>query len=151
MIRNKKRAIIVAVVAVVALAAAIGGYAYWTTTGSGSAAGNAATATSDLTINGSFPDGIYPGGNEPVSFSIVNPNPGSVQLGTISLQSVGIDSGHSPGCLPADFTMLDVLVNHLVTTGTHAITETGSLVMADTGVSQDACKGATITLNLTSN
>ena len=32
-----------------------------------------------------------------------------------------------------------------------AVTAGGTLSMANTGVSQDACQGATLTLNLTSN
>jgi len=150
MIRTKKRAIIVAVVAVVALAAAIGGYAYWTTTGTGTASGTAGT-TSALVLHGSFPTGIYPGGSEPVTFTADNSNPGSVQVGTISLTGVTFDSGHS-GCSAADFSMSPVVVNQEVAPGnTQPITPTGTLQMADTASNQDACKGATITLALSSN
>ncbi len=153
MTRTKKRAIIVAVVAAVALAAAIGGYAYWTANGSGTASGTAASATTDLVLHGSFPTGIFPGGSEAVTFTADNPNSGPVRLGTISLASVTPDSGHS-ACptTSADFTMAAVPVNADIAPGNgNAITLTGTLVYHNTTSDQSACKGATLTLNLTSN
>ena len=47
MTRRKKRAIVVAVVAGLALIAAIAGYAYWTTTGSGTGSSTAGTTSAD--------------------------------------------------------------------------------------------------------
>jgi hypothetical protein len=51
-----------------------------------------------------------------------------------------------------DFKMPDVVANQSFPSGSgQAVTATGTLTMHDTGVSQDACQGATLTLNLTSN
>ena len=149
MTRGKKRALVAAVVAGLALIAAIAGYAYWTTTGSGTGTGTAGT-TSAIALHATFPAGIYPGGSETVTFTADNPNPGSVRVGTIHLASVTFDAGHS-GCSASDFSMADVPVNTEIASGSgQSITPTGSLVFADTASNQDACKGATITLNLTS-
>jgi hypothetical protein len=150
MFRTKKRIIIAVGVAIVALIAAIAGYAYWSTTGAGTASGDAGT-TQALVLHGSFPAGIYPGGTEPVTFTVDNPNPGNAQLGTIHLVSVTPDAGHS-SCLGTDFGMADVAVNAEITPGTgRTVTPTGTLTYTDTAVSQDACKSATLTLNLTSS
>jgi hypothetical protein len=51
-----------------------------------------------------------------------------------------------------DFTMADVVVNKTYSTGNgQAVTPSGTLAMNDTGVSQDACQGATLTLTLKNN
>jgi hypothetical protein len=51
-----------------------------------------------------------------------------------------------------DFTMAEVVVNKTYATGTNqTVTPGGTLAMNDTGVSQDACQGATLTLTLKNN
>ena len=148
MIRRKKHALVVAAVAVAALVAAVAGYAYWSTTGAGSGSANAGT-TSALVLHASFTAGIYPGGTKSVSFTADNPNPGSVQVGTVHLASV---DASDPLCDTSDFTMPDVAQDVEIATGAgHALPNNGTLSFADTVVSQDNCKSATITLNLTSN
>ncbi len=150
MTRGKKRALIVAAVAVVALVSAIAGYAYWSTTGSGTGTATAGTTVA-LTLHGTVPAGIYPGGSKTVTLTADNTNPGSVRVGTVTLASVSVDAGHV-GCVTADFTMPAVAENVEIANGTGlALPNPGTLSMADTGVSQDLCKGATLTLNLTSN
>jgi hypothetical protein len=48
--------------------------------------------------------------------------------------------------------MPDVVVNHTFAPGKgQSVTPSGTLTMNDTGVNQDACQGATLTLHLTSN
>ena len=149
MTRGKKRALIVAVVAALALIAAIAGYAYWTTTGSGTGSSTAGT-TSAITLHASFTTGIFPGGTKTVSFTADSTNPGNVRVGTVHLASVSFDAGHS-GCAAADFTMPDVVQNFEIPNGTGtALPNNGTLTFADTASNQDACQGATITLNLTS-
>jgi hypothetical protein len=52
----------------------------------------------------------------------------------------------------ADYTMPDVTAAQDVASGSGvAITATGTLTMANTATSQDACKNAPLTLNFTSN
>jgi hypothetical protein len=147
---RKKRGIIVAVVAAFALIVAIAGYAYWSTTGSGTGSSTAGT-TAAITLHASFSSGIYPGGTKSVSFTADSTNPGNVQVGTVHLASVSFDAGHST-CSAADFTMPDVVENVEIPNGVgSALPNSGTLSFADTASNQDACKGATITLNLTSS
>ena len=48
--------------------------------------------------------------------------------------------------------MAAVTVNQVFPSGSgQSVTPTGTLAMNDTGVSQDACQGATLTLHLTNN
>ena len=85
-----------------------------------------------------------------MSFTADSTNPGSVRVGTVHLASVTFDAGHS-GCSAADFTMPDVVENFEIPNGTGtALPNNGTLTFADTASNQDACKNATITLNLTS-
>jgi hypothetical protein len=78
-------------------------------------------------------------------------------VGTISLASITVDASHSEcstvitGGTP-DFTMPAVVVNHSFANGSgQTVTPGGTLTMNDTGVSQDKCQGATLTLHLTDN
>ena len=50
-----------------------------------------------------------------------------------------------------DFTMAPVAVNHVFPTGQPGGTPDRHPDMNDTGISQDGCQGATLTLHLTSN
>jgi hypothetical protein len=73
-----------------------------------------------------------------------------MRIGTIS----AVDSVDAPhvGCNLADITVAPVAENVTVPKNTAGFALTaGSIVFTDTGVSQDACKGAVITLTVTSN
>ena len=58
----------------------------------------------------------------------------------------------NPLCLPADFSVADVAENQSIAPASSgvALANTGSITMANTGVNQDACKSATLTLTLSS-
>lgn len=151
---TKKR--VVAITAVGALALAAGAYAYFSSTGSGTATASVGSSTA-MTIKGIVSSNLYPGGSSPVSFTIDNPSSGAQRVGTISLTAIAVDAGHSTcskvitGGNP-DFTMAPVVVNKVFPSGNgQTVTQTGTLAMNDTGVNQDACQGATLTLSLTSN
>jgi len=88
---TKKRVTILAVL-LVALIAAIGGWAYFTTNGSGSGTATVGTS-SNLTLHGSTIGTLYPGTNVSVSFTVDNPSAGHQQLGTIWLQYVKACTG----------------------------------------------------------
>jgi hypothetical protein len=152
---SKKRALVaVTAIAVVAIAAVA--YAYFTSTGSGTATATVGSGSA-VTIKGTVSSTLYPGGSSPVTFTIDNPSSAAQRVGTITLASISVDAGHSTcskvvGGATPDFTMAGVAVNKVFPTGNgQAVTPTGTLTMNDTGVSQDACQGATLTLNLTSN
>lgn len=133
-----------------------GAIAYFTNLGSGTgvaAVGSSSTAT----LHGTVTSSLYPGASSTVTFTVDNPSPGSEFINKIHLASIAPDAGHSEcsttitGANP-DFTMPDVTVSQSFPTGSgQAVTPTGTLTMHETGVSQDACQGATLTLSLTSS
>ena len=151
-----KRRAFLALTATLVVVVAGGAYAYFTTSGSGTgtaSVGSSAAVTLHATVTGS----LYPGTSSPVSFTVDNPSSGKQRVGTISLSSITVDASHSEcstvitGGNP-DFTMPAVAVNATFASGNgQAVTPTGSLTMNETGVSQDKCQGATLTLYLTNN
>jgi hypothetical protein len=130
--------------------------AYFTSLGSGTGTATVGSS-SKVTLHGAVASSLYPGSSSIVTFTVDNPSPGAEFVKTIHLESATPDAGHS-GCSTAitggnpDFTMPDVLANQSFPSGNgQAVTATGTLTMHETGVNQDACQGATLTLNLTSN
>jgi len=145
---TKKRVLILAAVAAVA---AIGttAFAYFTTTGSGTGSASVGTSSA-VTLHGTTVDTLYPGTSTEVDFTVDNPSAGHQYVATIHLVSVTTDAGHS-GCVTSDFTMPDVTVNQDFASGNaQSVTATGTLSMANTNSSQDGCKDAPLTLNLSS-
>jgi hypothetical protein len=152
---NRKRVVIgLASVCVVAVAAVA--YAYFTSTGSGTATATVGTSSA-VTIKGTVSGNLYPGASSTVTLTVDNPSSGKQRVGTVSLEKITADAGHSTCSVVTtggnpDFTMADVVVNKTYGPGNaQAVTPTGSLTMNDTGVNQDACQGATLTLSLKSN
>jgi hypothetical protein len=151
-----KRRTVFVLTAALMVAVVSGAYAYFTTTGAGTgtaAVGSSSAVTLHATVTGS----LFPGTSSPVSFTVDNPSSGAQRVGTISLSSITVDAGHSEcstvitGGTP-DFAMPAVAVNHSFASGSgQAVTPGGTLTMNDTGVSQDKCQGATLTLHLTDN
>lgn len=146
---RRTQLIALAVGGVVVLVAVGAALAYWTGTGSGSGAATVGTSGS-VTLTAAVTDGIAPGLSVPVSFTAANPGDSAIQVTTVHLASVAADAEHG-SCVTADFTMEDVTQNHEVPAGATAedLPSDGTLVYANTAVSQDACKGATLTLTLT--
>ncbi len=140
----------------VALAAAGAAIAYFTSSGTGT--GTAAVGSSSpVTLHATISSSLYPGSSSPVTFTVDNPSSGSQRVGTITLSSISVDSGHSAcsttisGGNP-DFTMPAVAVNKVFGAGNgQSVTQNGTLTMNETGVNQDACQGATLTLKLANN
>jgi hypothetical protein len=153
--RTKKRAL-AAAAGVCALVVAGVAFAYFTSTGSGTGTatvGSSSAVTLHATVSGT----LYPGVSSPVTFTVDNPSSGVQRVGTITLASISVDAAHS-ACSTAisggnpDFSMPAVTVNQAFPSGSgQSVTPTGTLTMNDTGVSQDACQGATLTLHLTNN
>jgi hypothetical protein len=146
---SRKLAITLGTIAVLAVAGAA--FAYFSTTGSGTGSATVGTST-PLTISGTTATTLYPGTSTTVSFTVDNTSPGSQHVGTITLGSVTTDAGHA-SCVLTDFTMPAVTANQTFPSGTgQTVTATGTLSMAaQPTTSQDGCKGAPLTLNLTSN
>jgi hypothetical protein len=138
------------------LAIAAGAYAYFTSTGSGTATGSVGSAV-PMTLYGTVSSSLYPGSSSPVSFTVDNPSSGSQRVGTITLASISVDGAHS-SCSSAisggnpDFSMPAVAVNKTFAPGAgQSVPQTGILTMNETGTYQNACQGATLTLQLTNN
>jgi hypothetical protein len=156
MIWTMKRRALIALGCTCAVAVAGVALAYFTSSGSGTA--NATVGSSStVTLHGTVPSTLYPGTSSSVSFTVDNPSSGSQRVGTITLGSITVDAGHSTcsttitGGNP-DFSMPAVAVNKVFPTGNgQSVTPAGTLTMNETGVSQDACQGATVTLHLTNN
>lgn len=156
---NKKAAAVA--VAAVTLAGTGVAYAYWSTTGSGSGTGTAAASNGDLKdqLTAVVPDGIYPGGNVTVTYKATNSSKTDLFVGTIT-PTVSVDK---PGCDTTWFHISPLDVNKSVPAGTLATapmtlgTTSLSLDNAYTtdstpvAINQDACKGAKVTVSVTSN
>lgn len=147
----KRKRTMAAVGGVALLIAAGGAYAYFTTTGAGTGSGSVGTSTA-LVLHGTAATALYPGTSSSVTFTVDNSSTGTQRLGTIHYTGATTDVAHS-ACVMTDFTMSDVTANESFAAGAgQAVTATGTLLMAaQPTVNQDACKGAPLTLNLTSN
>jgi hypothetical protein len=95
-----KRRITLLVVLAIAAIAAIGGWAYFTANGSGSATATVGTS-SNLTLHGSTTGTLYPGSTVSISFTVDNPGGGTERLGTIYLAGVKACTGASSSWDPS--------------------------------------------------
>jgi hypothetical protein len=148
--QGKRKIALGAVVAV--LAAAGGAFAYFSSTGTGSATATVGSSQA-LTVNGTPSGSLYPGASTTVNFTAANPSAGHEYLATIHLASVSVDSSHaSAGCTASWFTMPDVSANQDIPAGSGTtVTATGTLSMTNTATNQDSCQGATLTLGFTTS
>jgi hypothetical protein len=142
---------------VVTLAVAGAAFAFWTGGGSGSGSGSAAGAQTPLTANQTTAlTAMYPGDSaQTISGNFDNPNSGPIHVGTVSVsvasvtKAVGAPAGT---CDATDFTLAGTTmnVNAEVPAGSGAGSFTGATIrFNDKAVSQDACKGATVSLAYT--
>jgi hypothetical protein len=142
---TRKKGVAFLATLIVAAVAAFGAYAYFTSTGSGT--GSATVGSSaGITLSGSPAAQLFPGGADaPVTVSIHNPGGGKEYVGTIS--GTVADNG---GCLGSWFTVDPVGYNASVAAGATVTTAT-NVRMTDSGTSQDACQGKTMTISWASN
>ena len=133
-------------VLVIAALAAVGGFAYWTTGGSGTGSATTGT-TSTITVNQtSASSGLYPGGSVALSGNFTNGNSSPV-----SAFSVQADSG-KPACTQADFSISGTAtVGAQVPVGTGGSWSGLSLNMTNSGANQDNCKSITVPVAYTAN
>jgi hypothetical protein len=152
----RKKGVLIPIGIVVGLAVVGIAVAYFTSQGSGTGTASVGSS-SNLTLHGAVASALSPGASSTVTFTVDNSSSGAELVKTIHLASITPDAGHS-GCSVVitggnpDFTLPDVVANQSISPGNgQTVTTTGTLTMRDTGVSQDACQSATLTLNLTSN
>jgi hypothetical protein len=145
---KKKLIVAAAAVAVVAVGGGTA-FAYWATSGSGT--GSAVTAASNGTVvlHASFANGLTPGASVPVTFTADNSGTSSLRVGTVT--SVVTASG---ACDASWFTVAPVTEGQTIPAhgSAVALANAGSIAFSDLAtVDQNSCKGATITLTLSSN
>ena len=156
-----RKRVVVLTVAALAIGISGGAYAWFSSTGSGTGSASVGTSTA-VTLHGSTSGTLYPATNETVTLTVDNTGGGNEYVGTIYLASITADGGHA-SCSTTiadgsgakdtskDFYMPDKIVNTDYTPGSGQAAGTSTLYMNDTGVSQNGCQGATLTLHLTSN
>lgn len=146
-----RKRILVPVAAIAALAVAGIAVAYFTASGTGSGTASVGSAAG-VTITGvTIDDALYPGGASTVRFTIRNGSSNTA----VSVDKVVADTSAGTngitdlpvGCDAADFTFDDVTVGRSIAAD-GSVDATGTLHMADTSANQNACQGATLTLNL---
>jgi hypothetical protein len=150
--RSTRKKLVVTIAALAVAVGSVAAYAYWTTSGSGSGSGSVAASNGTITLHGTVTSALAPGGSSPVTLTADNAGSTDLQVGTVHLVSVTPDAGHS-GCAVADFSMADVAETTVVTHGAsgQALPNNGTLAYANSANNQDACKGASLTLALSSN
>jgi hypothetical protein len=153
---GKRIWVVAGVVAVVGLAA-VGAFAYWTVTGSGSGSASTAAGSAVLTVNQtSASSGLYPGGSVALSGNFTNPasynqyvTSVSASIPAFSFQS----DGSKPACTQADFSLTGspAAVGQDVAPGTGGSWSGITLSMTNAATNQDNCKSVTVPVNYTSN
>lgn len=124
--------------------------AYYVASGSGTATGKASATAPSVTLTGSVAKEIGPGGSSGVSLSATNSSGSNVFVGTVA-GTVTVDATHeTAGCDPSWFSFTGAAENVSVAPGTHALPHDGTLTFNNVESDQGACKGATLTVDLTS-
>lgn len=145
-----------AIVVLVSLGFAAAALAYFTGSGSGTGTATVAKAASSVAISGTTSGELYPGGSAAtVAITLKNTGSQSTYVNEVTLTSIAPDAAHSScetsitGASPA-FAMPAVAVKRDLAPGEEAKVS-GALTMNDTGVSQNACQEAQLTLHFTSD
>ena len=147
--RPSRKTILATGTAAAVLASGGVAYAYWSAGGSGTGSGTAESTTGTLVLSAAFPTaGLHPGGAVAVTYRASNATDTDLMLGSIS----GTVSTTPTTCLASDFSLNTVTANQVIPANTAnvLVSATGTLSFANTSLNQDACKGATVTLTLTS-
>jgi hypothetical protein len=144
----KRKAAIAALTAGLVGVGGTAAIAYWTTTGSGTGNAAASAGGGTVTLHANFAAGLAPGQSTGVTYLADNANDSSTKVGALAATVATSD----PQCSPSWFTVTANTSNTTVG-GKSAGTQVGSgtLTFLDPDVNQDACKTATITVNVTSN
>jgi hypothetical protein len=157
---SKRTAVLLAVVAA-AVMAAVGAYAYWTTTGTGSGTATVGTDTPWQVDTAAATGGpLTPGGpSQTVGYTVTNNSTGHQLLSNVAISVANSDGSawDGPGtCSAADFevngaaagTAYDhtALAQNFAPGAAHASSIT--IQMIDTGVNQNDCRNAVVPLYL---
>jgi hypothetical protein len=149
---SKKTWVIIAVVAVAAIAA-IGGYAYWTTSGSGTGSASTGTNTAVTITQTSTVSGLTPGSTaQALDFDINNPASTNQYVSSVAISISSVTAPNSDAthpCTASDFTLVQPsAINADLIPGNHSYSPSGaSIALKNTASNQDGCKGATANLS----
>ena len=152
---SKRRVVVSAIVVMLAIASGVA-YAYWTSTGSGSGTASALTPSGTLTLHATGFLNISPGGSKTVTFTADNATGSDGYVATIVFGSVTSSDVPCQAVLTANagqFAMPTVTSNTVVPNLASGLALTGSGTLSWTdlaAVDQSACKGKSLTLNVTS-
>lgn len=156
---KSKKALVLLGVTIAAVVAAVAGYAYFTTTGSGSGDLTAGSNSATIALHATLDDGIVPGdAGTAVTFTGDNPNTTtSLRVGTISFNGVSSSDDACQAVIdaaPSQFSMADVASDTTIPAKAngYALAGTGTLLWANQdSLDQTPCAGAPLTLHVTSN
>ncbi|MEV8146811.1 hypothetical protein AB0O52_01530 [Arthrobacter sp. NPDC080073] len=143
-----KKGKIYAAAATVTLVAASGGaaYAYWTTTGSGSGGAANSTGGGTVTLHATFAAGLAPGNSTSVAYTADNASNTDTVVGALSATVSTSDPTH---CLASWFTVTASTSNSPVAHNSSGTSVgSGTLTFLNDAANQDACKSATVTVNV---
>ena len=155
-IAGRRKRIIGTTVALVAIGGGAA-FAYWTTSGNGSANTSAGTNKSFTITSTAAGDPLSPGGPiQTFTFTVSNPADAGVQkvsaVTAAVLTSSGGDWTSVSGCSAADFTVGTPSFTATELAPGASTTGTVTLQMKNrTGVNQDGCKSASVPLYFTAN
>jgi hypothetical protein len=148
---SKRTWILFGIVAVAAVAA-VGGYAFWTTGGTGTGSATVGTNAAIVVKQTSTVAGLYPGGPaQALSGNFDNGNTSAVHVASVS---GSVTATSVVGCDAADFVVTGSPAANVqdVPSGLAQGSWSGLTVsMTNTAVNQDLCKNATLTITYTSN
>lgn len=157
--KNRKRSLIVLALLLVGAVTAVGGYAYWTSSGSGTGSATADT-TVTLRVNQTSTLGLlYPGGPaQALSGNFDNANAAAVTIASVTaiVSSVTPLAGSTfagngkPDCTVGDFTIGGTAAGSTVPAGSGVGSWSGlTIQLRNTAANQDNCKGATANIAYT--
>jgi len=135
------------VVGVVAAAMSVAGYAYFTSSGSGSGAGWVGTA-GPVTITPAWPGGqyLYPGNTVDVPLTITNTS----TTASVYVSSVGGGATSTPAGCDNDWFVVTGTVTPVVLGPGESTGATGHVAMIESYTPQDACQGSNPVIGWTS-
>jgi hypothetical protein len=159
--RHSKKLAALAIATGVAITASAA-FAFWSADGSGSGSGAVADGyggANAVTLVGTVSSDLFPGGSSVVTFTAKNNDADeALAAGTIRLVSVAPDEDHA-ACdtslfdgTTGVFSMgdVDASAESISPGATISLDAEGTLNMENKDVNQDNCKGATLTLTLSS-
>lgn len=155
--RSRRRAAVVLVPTVAGVFIAGTAFAYWTTSGAGTATGSSGTSAAvTVTQVGTPPSQLAPGGDpQAIAFKITNPKITKQRIAsvTIKVASVTDINGDPAGtCSKDDFSIVQpgaINADLAASTDTLYNPSGATIKMLDSGQNQDDCKSAMVNLTFT--